>query len=220
MNSKTISENTPNLRRIGRRKSDFILSSQISRLYKLKQVGQVITCTQNRDDLFEILMAQINQIMETERCTVFVLDEKDEMLWSFVVMGMKKETIRISINDGITGWVFQNRRTLKINNPQIDFSFYKEIDRRPGFKTKNILCIPMIDRNDNCIGVLQVLNKKQGEFDKKDTELLYFLSHYVTIALEKAKLHEEIKELSKVKERAINHLSRAKNASFYFDNRS
>jgi len=152
-------------------------------------------------------MDQTNQIMGTERSTVFLYDDKSQQLWSLVATGMEKNEIYIPADHGIAGWVFQHKTSLIINDPYNDPRFYPEIDNKLGFQTRNILCIPLINRERKCIGTLEALNKNSGDFTDKDRELLTSISNYVSIALENSKLYEDLKLLDKAKERVINHLS-------------
>jgi len=194
-------------RTIGRRETDFFYYNQVLRLNQVTRMGQAVTSILGMDELFQVIIDQTNQIMDTLRSTVFLHDEKTATLWSFVATAMEKNTIRIPDSHGVAGWVFQNRVALILNDPYSDPRFYGDVDSRSGFKTKNILCVPVINRRGDCIGVFQALNKKVGIFDDNDTDLLVSLSHYVAIALENAHLYEELRELDRVKERIINHLS-------------
>jgi signal transduction histidine kinase len=194
-------------RTIGRRESDFIVHDQLHKLNLVAHVGQTVTSFLNIDELFDVIIEQTNQIMQTERSTLFLYEEKHNILWSFVATGMKKNTIRIPVDHGVAGWVFQQQQPLILNDPYNDKRFYMEIDRQSGFTTKNILCIPIINRRGACIGVFQALNKTGGLFDDNDRELLTALSHYVAIALENAALYEDLKSLYQARERIINHLS-------------
>jgi len=194
-------------RGIGRRKEDWLLRNHLHRYTQLFHVGQIITSEINMDVLFEVIMDQTNQIMDSERCTVFLYDDKSNRLWSLVATGMKKNEISIPHDFGIAGWVFQNKTALIVNDAYHDPRFYPEIDKRLGFKTKNVLCIPLINRQRECIGTIEALNKGSGDFTDRDRGLLTSVSHYVTIALENSRLYEDLKLLDKAKERIINHLS-------------
>jgi signal transduction histidine kinase len=94
-----------------------------------------------------------------------------------------------------------------VNDSYRDPRFNPEVDQKTGFHTRNILCVPLINREKACIGVLQVLNKNKGDFNDADLELMTSMSHYVTIALENSGLYEELKSMNKAKERVIDHLS-------------
>ena len=99
-------------RGIGRRKEDWLLREHLHRYTQLFHVGQIITSEINMEVLFEVIMDQTNQIMDTERSTVFLYDDKSEQLWSLVATGMKKNEISIPPDYGIAGWVFQHKTAL------------------------------------------------------------------------------------------------------------
>ncbi len=194
-------------RNADRREEDQMLRDQIQRQKMLLELGQIITSEMNLDALFEVIMDQTNQFMSTERCSVFMFDAEKDQLWTLVSTDLKKNEVRIPADYGVAGWVFQNKTPLIINDAYSDPRFFPDVDKKTGFRTRNILCIPLINRKKECIGTLQTLNKKIGDFTEEDQELLTSASHYTAIALENAKLYEDLKVLDKAKERVINHLS-------------
>ena len=192
---------------INQRKESRILKTQLARYKKAFHVGQVITAEMGRDLLFQVIIHQTNEVLESERSTVFLYDEKTDQLWSLVATGIEKKEIRIPADYGVVGWVYQHRTPVTVNDAYADPRFYSDVDKKSGFKTRNILCIPLINWSGNCIGALQSLNKASGKFTDDDRDLLLTISHYVTIALENMRLYEELKDLNKARERTINHLS-------------
>ncbi|MCX5806206.1 MAG: GAF domain-containing protein [Proteobacteria bacterium] len=203
----TFSDKQSMPRSFGRRQEDWFVRDRIKRQSQLLHVGQIIVSEINMSALFEIIMEQTNQILDAERSSVFLYCDKDNELRSLAATGMHDEQIRVSVEHGIAGWVFQHREPLLINDCYNDPRFYAEIDKKTGFHTRNILCFPLINRSHECIGALQALNKKTGDFTNEDVELLVPVSNYIAIALENSKLYEELKLLDKAKERVINHLS-------------
>jgi len=191
---------------IGRRNEDFIMRDQVHQYKQIYHVGQIITSEINMDVLFELIIDQTNQIMGTERSSVFLYNEKTTELWSLVATGMEKNKIRIPSDYGIAGSVFQSKTPLIINDAYNDPRFYAEIDKLSGFRTKNILCIPLINRKGHCIGSLQALNKNSGDFTDKDIELLESISYYVAIALENSKLYEEVKNYTEELKKTLIHI--------------
>lgn len=191
----------------GRREEDRIIRRRLRRDKKAFYVGQVVTSETDRDVLFEVIIHQTNEVMESARSTVFLHDDKTNELWSLVGVGLKKREIRIPSDYGVAGWVFQHRSPVIVNDAYNDPRFYSEVDKKSRFRTKNIICIPLINWAGHCIGALQSLNKSSGDFTDDDRELLTFISNYVTIALENMRFFEELKDLNKARERAINHLS-------------
>jgi len=183
------------------------LKSQLARYKKAFHVGRVVTAEMDKDLLFQVIIQQTNEVLESERSTVFLYDEKTDQLWSLVATGIKKRELRMPADYGVAGWVFQHLTPVTVNDAYSDPRFYSDVDKKSGFRTRNILCVPLINWNGNCIGALQSLNKTAGEFTDDDRELLITISHHVTIALENMRLYEDLKDLNKARERAINHLS-------------
>ena len=190
-----------------RREEDRVMRERLRRYKKAFHVGRIIASEVDRDRLFEIIIYQTNEVMESIRSTVFLHDDKAHQLWSLVGVGLKKKEIRIPSDYGVAGWVFQHRASVTVNDAYNDPRFYSEVDKKSGFRTRNIMCVPLVDWAGRCIGALQSLNKRSGDFTDDDMELLTFISNYVTIALENMRLFEELKDLNKAMERAINHLS-------------
>ena len=193
-------------RSIGRRQSDVFLQEQVRRLQMLTEVGQLITSILDLDKLLDMIVEQTDMILKTQRSTIFLHDEKKNVLWSFVGTGIKKNTIYIGSDEGIAGWVFQNRSALIIDDPYSDDRFCADVDKQSGFVTRNILSMPILNRAGACLGVVQALNKESG-FDAHDQYILKSLTNYIAIAIENANLYNELKSLDKAKERIINHLS-------------
>jgi class 3 adenylate cyclase/putative methionine-R-sulfoxide reductase with GAF domain len=190
-------------RSIGRRQEDLDTWEQNLRYQQLFVLGQTITSEINMDALFQVIMDQTNTIMNTERSTIFLADTENEELWSLVATGMGKNEIRIPHDSGLAGWVYQNREPLTINDPYSDSRFNLGVDRRSGFVTRNILCVPVINRSDQCIGVLQALNSNLGQFSPYDTRFFESIADYVAIAVENARLYQEVKAYSEKLKDAI-----------------
>lgn len=190
-------------RNVGRRWDDLSVRHHIKRFKSLFILGQSITSEIRLNILFLLINEKTNQIMKAERSTVFLYDEKTEELWSFVATGMDRNEIRIPATKGIAGWVFQNRENALINDVYKDPRFYQSIDTRSGFKTNNILCIPLMNRENKCIGVLQTLNSLANGFSEDDESFLEAIADYVAIALENAKLYHDVKVYAKDLKKAL-----------------
>jgi GAF domain-containing protein len=183
------------------------LQDQLRQHRMLLDLGRAIVSEMDMDALFDLIMNRTRQFMGTERCSVFLFDPKKNQLWSRVSTDLRNNEVRFSADQGIAGWVFQNREPLQVDDAYTDPRFYREVDRLTNFKTKNILCLPLINRHGDCIGTLQIINKLSGSFNENDIELLTSVCHYIAIALENAQLYDDLKVLDKAKERVINHLS-------------
>ncbi len=181
---------------IGRRKDDLVMWDQNQRYEQLYTLGQTITSEINMDALFQLIMDQTNEIMNTERSTIFLADVEKKELWSLVATGMDENEIRIHYGSGVAGWVFQHKKPLTLNEPYTDSRFNLGVDEKSGFMTQNILCVPVVNRRGRCIGVLQALNVLSGQFSEDDAKFLGSISDYVAIAVENAQLYQKVKAYS------------------------
>jgi signal transduction histidine kinase len=197
----------PKRRQTVRRKDERLLRNQISRYNQLFQIGQLITSEMDFDNLFKVIVEQTNQIMDSERSSVFLVDEKGFNLAAFVSTDLKKNEINLPRSSGVAGWVFSNKTPLIVPDAYSEPRFYPGIDEKTGFKTKNILCVPLINRDYKCIGTLQALNKKSGDFTTDDKEILMHLANYITVAIENSKLYALMKASDSAKQKVISHLS-------------
>lgn len=109
---------------------------------ELFKVGQLITSEIDYDVLFDVIINETNRIMDVERCSIFLLDEKGEMLNAFASAGVGGLSIQVPKSEGIVGWVFNNREPALVNNVAKDKRFYPEVDKKSPSPTRNILCVP------------------------------------------------------------------------------
>lgn len=124
------------------------------------------------EQLLAAFTLKIGQILQADRTTIFLVDEEREMLWSKVAQGQSDrqlDELRLPLNGGIAGHVATTGTSLNIPDAYANHLFNPEIDRQTGYVTRNILCMPIFDTQQQVVAVAQLLNK-QGEmpFDAQD----------------------------------------------------
>jgi HD-GYP domain-containing protein (c-di-GMP phosphodiesterase class II) len=140
-----------------------------------------------------ILLADMGRdLIGADRCTVWLLNQKTDTLWSKVAHGVDRITIPTS--QGIAGYVATHAEPLIINDPYSDQRFDKEVDKRTGYNTKSILALPIQDSDGKIVGVYQAINKMTGtgSFTQTDLEHLLLAATYAGKTLQAAMLVEEI----------------------------
>lgn len=140
------------------------------------------------------VMAEARELMKADRSTLFLIDRDRQELWSKIATaeGDKQVEIRIPINRGIAGYVASTGQTLNIPNAYEDPRFDPSTDRRTGYVTRNILCMPVYDAEKKLIGVTQLINKYQGSFTSSDEEFMRAFNIQAGVALENAQLFESV----------------------------
>ncbi|MGH9601115.1 MAG: GAF domain-containing protein, partial [Terriglobales bacterium] len=144
------------------------------------------------DRLLQAIVEQTSEAMNAERCTLFLIDPKTGELWSKVAQGSEMNEIRVPSGKGIAGHVALSGETVNIPDAYADPRFNPEVDRRTGYRTRNILCMPVRNETREIVGVMQVLNKRIGTFNREDEQLLDALGSQATIALENSRMFEEV----------------------------
>jgi len=148
-------------------------------------------------DLERTLQAVMNEarkLMQADRSTLFLLDRDRGELWSKIAKADGKELleIRIPMNRGIAGFVASTGQTLNIPNAYNDPRFDPTTDQKTGYITRNILCMPVYNSEEKLIGVTQLINKYQGNFNRSDEEFMRAFNIQAGIALENAQLFERV----------------------------
>jgi len=157
--------------------------------------------------LLNKVMSEATRMLNAERSTLFLNDEKKKELFSKVGLGLDATVIRFPNHMGIAGAVFQSGETINIPHAYADLRFNPAFDKRTGYFTRSILCVPVINKSGKMIGVTQVLNKRGGAFTKEDESRLRAFTAQVSIALENAKLFDDIQNMKNYSESMLESMS-------------
>ena len=161
----------------------------------LKTIFQYVVKIANERDVDKLLvnLADMGRdLVSADRCTVWLIDRKNEKIWSKVAHGIDR--IEIPLSKGIAGYVAETGEHLVINDAYKDDRFDQQIDITTGYHTRNILALPVQNNQGETIGVYQAINKMSGnkKFSKKDLEHLLLAASYTGNQLEAIALQEEI----------------------------
>ena len=160
-------------------------------LIALVKIGQAVAAEKNIDTLIKTIAEETKIALNADRCTVFLYDKEKNELYSKVATGLDDfEELRIPANKGLAGHVVQTGETINIKDAYKDKRFNKNVDKKTGYRTKTILCMPIKNFNQEIIGVFQVLNKFDETFSIDDEDLLVAIASSAGISLENAQLFE------------------------------
>ncbi|HXO91964.1 MAG TPA: GAF domain-containing protein [Stellaceae bacterium] len=174
---------------------------------ELLAITEAISTELHIDTLLTRIVAAATQLLDAERSTLFVYDPAKDELWSKVAEGTEQKQIRIPAAAGIAGAAFTSGDVLNIPDTYADPRFNREIDRTSGFRTRNLLNVPVIDRTGERLGVVQVLNKRGGPFTQVDIRRLKAFSAGIAVALENARLFSDVLALKNYNENILKSLS-------------
>ena len=157
--------------------------------------------------LLKRVMEEATRMLNADRATLFLNDEKTNELFSRVAMGEGMGEIRLPNTAGIAGSVFTSGKTMNIPYAYADLRFNPAFDKQTGYFTRSILCVPVTNKNGKVIGCTQVLNKKGGKFTEEDESRLKAFTQQVAIALENAKLFDDVSKSRKYNESMLSSMS-------------
>lgn len=140
------------------------------------------------DNLLQALMKKTTQVMNADRSTLFMVDYDKQEIWSKVAEGAGISEIRFPLGVGIAGHVVNTSEMVNIADAYKDPRFNQDIDARTGYYTRTVLCAPLLDETNKVIGVLQVLNKKDGTFSKQDELLIGAFASQVSKVVKSSQL--------------------------------
>lgn len=182
-------------------------NGRISRMDKLRQadrklkqaemllnVSRRVAAIESLDEVLETMVEMTTWELQAERGTLFLNDPVTDELYSRFAQGNFQREIRIMNNSGIAGAVFQSGDGLIILDAYSDERFNRTVDEQTGFTTKSILCAPVRTVKGELIGVIQVLNKKKGEFTDDDLALLEAMTTQASVALQSTQFVEKMKK--------------------------
>ncbi len=157
--------------------------------------------------LLQKVMGEATRMLNAERSTLFLNDEKTSELWSEVGQGLEAMQIRLPNHLGIAGAVFTSGKAINIPYAYADLRFNPAFDKKTGYFTRSILCVPVVNKSGKIIGVTQVLNKRGGPFTAEDEARLRAFTAQVSIALENAKLFSDVQSMKNYNEAMLESMS-------------
>ncbi len=167
------------------------MENERTQLYTLVDSTRALMSALDIDSLLNLILLRVTGVMQADRSTLFLLDSESKELVSRIAQG--SDAIRLPPGKGIAGFVVENGISLNIPDAYRDPRFNHEYDKSTGYLTRSILCSPVKGSSDTILGAIEVLNRKDGTpFNERDVDLLQAFASLAGIALENARIHEEL----------------------------
>jgi len=170
------------------------LEKRVEELEVLNKVSTSLSSTLDLEKVLTLIMERVNAVLKVEAGSLLLIDDETGELVFQIALGEKAEGVkpfRLQMGQGIAGQVAQSGEPLMVSDAQKDRRHYKAPDITTDFLTRSILCVPMIVKG-SIIGVIEVMNKLEGDFTESDLTLLNSIANYAAIAIENARLHQSV----------------------------
>lgn len=176
------------------------ISKKVQDLETILEVSRAITAEKDLDRLLSIITDASTKILRADRSSLFILDDHRNELWTRIAQGLDTKEIRVPVGRGIVGYVAETKQVVNIPDAYSDPRFNQDVDKRTGYRTRTILCVPLLTYENKVMGVIQVLNKQGEAFDDYDVSLLMALGSHAAIALDNERLVQHYLDKQKLKQ--------------------
>jgi len=161
----------------------------------VSNLSYTLTSTLSLERVFQELTGTIRRILQVESLSVGLMEQSTgDIVFIESLMGVPSKNlpaIRVKSGQGIAGWVAKNGEPVIINDVYADQRFNPDPDRRSGFRTRSMICIPL-QVEQRTIGVLQAINRRYGQFNSRDLSLLQAIGSPLAAAIENSMLHTDV----------------------------
>jgi signal transduction histidine kinase/CheY-like chemotaxis protein len=173
--------------------ADQALAARLEELNTLIDITQTITSSLDLDEVISMTIKQVHDSWEIEASSVWLLDETEQTLRVLTNVGTPMEVlsqVAVPVGRGFVGHVAQTGKWIYTNDAHAHPAFYSEVDELTGFKTRSLLCVPLLF-GGKIIGVMQLLNKIDDAFDDQDIERALTIASAIAIAVTNALLFKD-----------------------------
>lgn len=174
----------------------------LSALPRILEISRRLAASADLHEILSLIIDALRDVLEAERATVFQCDSKTQELITTVAHGTNE--IRVPISSGLAGECARTRHIIRVDDAYADARFNTAIDQRTGFRTRSLLCIPLVDHDGELVGVAQVLNKREGgeagPFTADDEQVASALAAHAAVALRRGRLIEDRLERRKLEQ--------------------
>ena len=170
------------------------LSEEVAKRDRLVEVAALLSSTLKLEQLLGMITEASAELLDAETSSLLLLDdETGELIVDIATGAIGKEVVqkRVPPGVGIAGWVVEHSEAAVVNAPRDDPRFYGDIDAKTCFETKSILAVPMRTK-ERVIGVLEVINKRNGGFEDDDVKLTSALAGQAATAIDNARLYARL----------------------------
>lgn len=165
----------------------------LRRYARLLEIISELVSTHDIDSLLRHVVDAAVELTQCEAASLLLYDPKTQHLYfEAATGGMVTDLGRAAVpaENSIAGWVFTHRAPLLVDDAMADPRFFREVDLITAFRTRSVLGVPLLYKEDP-LGVIEAVNKKEGAFAEEDVRILQTLAAQSAIAIENSRLFQQ-----------------------------
>jgi len=174
-----------------------LLEQKLNQLRKKQQTMENAWREAGNRQLLQFFVDIMPKALDTERCSIFILDPVDEKAWLQSGTGMGEKQLQVPTKNSIVGRVMDSGEYVVEDDLEDQVGAHDIVAVKTGFVTRNALCVPVHGvTTKKVVGAIQVLNKRHGEFNDDDREILERLAFHLEMNIENIFLRQELAKIS------------------------
>jgi sigma-B regulation protein RsbU (phosphoserine phosphatase) len=179
--------------RIERSNTALPLSDAEQDLNAIQTISEVLTTQIHLDDLLRMIIDRLVATIDADRGTLYLIDPDTNDLYSKILLEDESvlREVRVKMGQGLAGYVAQTGEIVNVVDAYADPRFLRSFDDESGYRTRNVLTVPMRNPKQQIIGVVQLLNKHEGNFTRRDERMLVAMASQAAISIENARLYDD-----------------------------
>ena len=178
---------------------DSTTTEQYQRLLSVLEVTKELAAERSFERLMGLIVRRACEALDCQRSSLFLYDQDTDELYTRWVTKLEIDEIRLPSSKGVVGVAVNERQAVFVDDPYAHPKFDPSFDRATGFRTRNIVCMPLVSWSDGrLLGVLQLLNKPSGVFSPWERELINAFAAHAAIAVERAILTEHYRQKTRI----------------------
>ncbi|MSR60505.1 MAG: sigma-54-dependent Fis family transcriptional regulator [Planctomycetaceae bacterium] len=167
-------------------------SARIERLQATLEIASQLSLARETKPLLELIAREAARLLDADRASIFVWDREHHEVVACPALGYEGNMLRLKDDTGIVGDCLQTGQSIRVDDAYSDPRFNKQVDAKTGYKTRNLLCVPLVDAGGQRIGAFEVINKRHGDFGDDDQESLQELGLQAAVALANTRERESL----------------------------
>lgn len=181
---------------------------QVERLRTMTSLAHLFAGETETQRLLERIAEQATQLLGCDRASIFIWDKEQHQLIACPALGVEGGKLFLPDNKGIVGDTIRSAKPIIVDDAYHDARFDQSVDKKSGYRTRNLLCVPLFDAEGECIGAFELINKLNGDFSDEDLRSLEDFGIQTAIAIKNTReLENLVRNYQNLSERVSNGMT-------------
>ena len=165
----------------------------LDRYQRLIEISQDLTSTLDLDILLRHIVRAAADVCDAEQASILLYDQVKRELYFEATTNLDQplmQGLSVPLEGSLAGWIVTNRQPLILSDANQDTRYFDGVAKLTSTRTTSLLGVPMINK-DKVVGALEAINKRSGDFDAEDQQILANLGAQAALAIENARLFQQ-----------------------------